>query len=114
MKFLLIVNQAPWAGTLSATAVRLAHALQDKHNKIAAVYFREEGVYHAVKGESTDGGSSDPHQAWIEFAQRSQAPLLVCSADAQRRFRQFDEGYELAGLPRVLELMAKADRILTF
>ena len=114
MKFLLIVNQAPWAGTLSATAVRLANALQDKDNKIAAVYFREEGVYHALKGEAVDGGSKDPHQEWIDFGHRSQAPLLVCSADAQRRFRQCDEGYELAGLPRVIELMAKADRILAF
>lgn len=83
--------------------------------RVAAVYFREEGVYQAVAGRVTDSGTPALREAWLELAQQHGLPLLLCSTAAQRRLESCPGGgFREAGLAEVLELMDSCDRVVTF
>lgn len=135
MKVLIIVNSSPWGGSLGATGLRLARAMlqpkpqlgpqhgpqhgpqQDGASRlhVAAVYFREEGVYQAVAGRVSDSGTPDLRDAWLELARQHGLPLLLCSAAAQRRLEACPRGgFREAGLAEVLDLMDSCDRMVTF
>lgn len=115
MKVLLIVNQAPWSGTLGLTALRLARAMHAGGLQLAAVFFREEGVYQAQAGRVCDAGTPDLAAGWSELSRDSGAPLLLCSSAAQRRLPGSPvESYREAGLAEVIELMAGCDRVVSF
>lgn len=83
--------------------------------RIAAVYFREEGVYHAVPGRSTDSGTPALRDAWLALATLHGLPLLLCSSAAQRRLEDCPSGgFREAGLAEVLDLMRSCDRVVSF
>ena len=112
MKFLVIVNEAPWAGSLGLTAHSLTRSLLIKGQQVSAVFFREEGVYHAQEGRAGEG--QPLHQQWLELGKQYSVPLLLCSSDAQRRFSSADhEGFQEAGLATVLAMLEDCDRVLT-
>ena len=113
MKFLLIVNESPWGSSLGTAALRLLRALRADGQEMLAVYFRSEGVYHALSGRNTDSGSPDLHREWLKLAEQG-VPMLVCSASAQRRLpdspqRPFAE----TGLAQLAELTLAADRVVS-
>lgn len=131
MKVLVIVNSSPWGGSLGATGLRLVRAMlqggpkqgpkqgprQDGASglRVAAVFFREEGVYQAVAGRVTDSGTPALRDAWLELARQHGLPLLLCSAAAQRRLEGCPRGgFREAGLAEVLDLMNSCDRMVTF
>lgn len=114
MKVLVIVNQSPWGSSLAVTALRLARAMVGGGLQLAAVFFREDGVYHALPGRVSDSGTVDMAQAWIELSQQQDVPLLLCSSAAQRRLQSAPiEGFRESGLAEVIELMASCDRVVT-
>lgn len=119
VKVLVIVNSSPWGGSLGVTGLRLVRAMLTGGSagglRIAAVYFREEGVYQAQPGRITDSGTPALHDAWLELAGRHGVPLLLCSSAAQRRLEAGPhDGFREAGLAEVLELMHSCDRVVTF
>jgi sulfur relay (sulfurtransferase) complex TusBCD TusD component (DsrE family) len=83
--------------------------------RIAAVYFRGEGVYQAQPGRITDNGTPALRDAWLELATRHGVPLLLCSSAAQRRLETAPGGaFREVGLAEVLELMSSCDRVVNF
>lgn len=127
MKVLVIVNSSPWGGSLGATGLRLVRAMlqhgpkdgpqQDGASglRVAAVFFREEGVYQAVAGRVSDSGTPALRDAWLELARQHGLPLLLCSAAAQRRLESCPSGgFRETGLAEVLDLMDGCDRVVTF
>ncbi len=82
-------------------------------DRVAAVYFREEGVYQALDGRSSDAGTPALPGAWRGLAQHHGLPLLLCSSAAQRRLAAPPEGFREAGLAEVLEVMNSCDRVVT-
>jgi sulfur relay (sulfurtransferase) complex TusBCD TusD component (DsrE family) len=119
VKVLVIVNSSPWGGSLGATGLRLVRAMLtwgSGHGlRIAAVYFREEGVYQAVPGRITDSGTPALRDAWLELARQHGVPLLLCSSAAQRRLEACPTGgFREAGLAEVLDLMSSCDRVVSF
>jgi sulfur relay (sulfurtransferase) complex TusBCD TusD component (DsrE family) len=89
--------------------------MQEGGIDLAAVYFRGEGVYHAMRGRAADAGTPDLTEAWLEWSGRHDVPLLLCSADSQRRLDYVESGgFREAGLSEVFELMAGCDRVVTF
>lgn len=114
MKVLVIVNSSPWGGTLGVTALRLVRAMLAGGFELAAVYFREEGVYHALAARVTDDGTPALRAAWLELGAERGLPLLLCSSAAQRRLAACPEGgFREAGRAEVLELMRSCDRVVT-
>ena len=115
MKILIIVNESPWGGSLGVTALRLVRALVAGGEHIVAVFFREDGVYHALPGRAVDKGTPSLCDAWHTLAGQSGIPLLLCSSAAQRRLEKAPEGgFREAGLAEVMEFMASCDRLVTF
>lgn len=119
VKVLVIVNSSPWGGGLGATGLRLVRAMlqQDRASglRVAAVFFREEGVYQAIAARVCDNGTPALRDAWLELARQHSLPLLLCSAAAQRRLEACPRGgFREAGLAEVLDLMDGCDRVVTF
>jgi len=115
VNILIIVNESPWHRSLGVTALRMARAVQAAGAQILAVYFREDGVYHAQKGRATDSGTPDLFEEWQTLSRLAGCPLLVCTSSAQRRLTQTCSGlYREAGLPEVLELLSSSDRVVSF
>jgi len=115
VKILIIVNESPWGSSLGVAAFRMVGALAGDKAQVSAVYFREEGVYHAQPGRATDHGTPDLFTQWQLLAEQKGFPLLVCSSAAQRRMGQPCTGlYREAGLAEVMELLASSDRLVTF
>jgi tRNA 2-thiouridine synthesizing protein D len=115
VKVLVIVNQSPWGGSLGVTAWRLVRALLAGGQEIAAVYFREEGIYQAIPGRAVDGGAADLQAGWLALHREQGVPLLICSSAAQRRLPGPPvEGFRETGLAEVLELTLACDRVVTF
>jgi sulfur relay (sulfurtransferase) complex TusBCD TusD component (DsrE family) len=83
--------------------------------EVAAVFFREEGVYQAVPGRAADAGTPSLHASWLELQRERGTPLLLCSSAAQRRLTGPPaEGFRETGLAEVLELTLGCDRVVTF
>jgi tRNA 2-thiouridine synthesizing protein D len=115
VKILVIVNASPWGGSLAVTALRLVRAMLACGFEIAAVYFRDEGVYQALAGRGTDSGTPVLRDAWLELNDQHGMPLLLCSAAAQRRLEHEPaDGFREAGLAEILDLMRSCDRVVTF
>jgi sulfur relay (sulfurtransferase) complex TusBCD TusD component (DsrE family) len=124
VKVLVIVNTSPWGSSLGVTALRLVRTMLQRTMlqpgagdglRIAAVYFREEGVYHAVPGRITDSGTPALRDAWLALAALHGLPLLLCSSAAQRRLDDCPSGgFREAGLAEVLDLMRSCDRVVSF
>ena len=114
MKVLVIVNASPWGGSLGVTAWRLVRAMLAEGLEVTAVFFRDEGVYHAVPGRADDAGTPGLHAGWLALQQRG-IPLLLCSSAAQRRLAAPPAGgFRETGLAEVLERMLACDRVVTF
>jgi sulfur relay (sulfurtransferase) complex TusBCD TusD component (DsrE family) len=79
---------------------------------LAAVFFHEDGVYHAQRCEGPDAESLAA--GWRDLAVAASVPLLICQASVQRRLESgaFDEAFEQAGLARMLDLAIEADRVV--
>lgn len=114
MKILFIVNESPWGSFLGIVALRLVRAMANNGVQVTAVYFRQDGVYHALCGRVCDSGTPPLQQAWLELAAEQGLELLLCSADARRRLETAPgKGFREAGLAEVLELLTGCDRVVT-
>ena len=115
MKILLVVNSSPWGSSLGVTALRFARAAIAEGVTISAVFFREEGVFHARPGQANDAGTPGLTDAWVELAQSGMTRLLVCSSSGQRNLGEPPaEPFHEAGLAEMLALMSDSDRVVSW
>ena len=115
MKILVIVTESPWSSSLGVTALRLVRALISSGEELCAIYFREDGVYHALRGRAADAGTPGLYEAWEELARNHDIQLMVCSSAAQRRLDAAPGGcFAEAGLAQMMTLLRDSDRVVTF
>lgn len=118
MKLLVVVTASPWGGSLPGAALRLVRAAKRSGHEVPAVYFRDDGVYHALRGRHVDGGQAPALDEWLAIA-GSDTELLICSAAAGRRIDITDlesttPALRAAGLSRMWDLVAGCDQVVTF
>lgn len=84
--------------------------------QLAAVFFREDGVYNALAGTLADAGTPELSAAWRELAARCGTKLLLCSASTQRRLPAGCEitEFQQSGLADMLEWVQTSDRVISF
>lgn len=114
MNVLVIVNASPWGSSLGLAAQRLVSALLAEGVRVPAVFFREEGVYHALGGRAADAGTPSLGSIWRQLSTDHGLDLLICSTASQRRLDRVPEGFREAGLAEVLERMTACDRVVSF
>jgi len=119
VKILVIVTESPWGSSLGVTALRFVEAVIEGGDTVPAVFFHEDGVYHAQAGSSTESGVPDLAAEWYGISQRSPVRLLLCPASSSRRLSEDIRGglhaigFEEAGLVQLLEIADQADRVVT-
>jgi tRNA 2-thiouridine synthesizing protein D len=114
VKILVIVTESPWGSSLGVTALRLVRTLIGEGEQLCAIYFREEGVYHAQQGRAVDAGTPNLFKAWEYVSKSEGIPLMLCSSAAQRRLDGAPGGrFTEAGLAQMLELLNHCDRVVT-
>jgi sulfur relay protein TusD/DsrE len=116
VKCLIIVNESPWQSALSLCALRFARASEGSGIQLAAVFFREDGVYNALGGTLADAGTPELSAAWRELAARCGTKLLLCSSSFQRRLPAGSDirDFQQSGLAEMLEWVRTSDRVITF
>jgi len=115
VKFLVIVNESPWASGLALCASRFVLAASASGHQISAIFFREDGVYNALPGELTDAGTPDLAETWAELADAAETRLLLCSSSRLRRFEDNPSAcFAESGLTEMFELMLQCDRVVSF
>jgi len=119
VKILLIVNTSPWASTRGQCALRFAGAAVRAGLTLAAVYFRDDGVYTALPSAATDAGSLDLCEAWQALGEDSGIDLMLCSAALARRLPEgaltgMGSRFRPAGLVELVTVMQACDRVVTF
>ena len=115
MKFLVIVNESPWASGLAVCASRFVRAAIASGHEITAIFFREDGVYNAVQGELSDAGTPDLCKTWAELASAAGTRLLLCSSSRLRRLENNpSKAFTESGLTEMFELMLYSDRVVSF
>jgi sulfur relay protein TusD/DsrE len=114
VKFLVVINTGPWASSLATTALRFVRAAVDSGMDVRTVYFREDGVYHAIAGRACDAGTPRLHEAWKEISAAG-VELLLCRSSSERRLeRSPEDGFREAGLVQLMERLSQADRVVSF
>lgn len=115
VKVLVIVNDSPWGSSLAITALRMVRSLLAANVVLDSVYFRGDGVYHAIRGRSSDSGTADLPAAWLELAAQQGFPLMLCKSACLRRLDCVPpDGFREAGLAEMIERMGICDRVVTF
>ena len=115
MNVIFTINDSPWGSTLGVTALRMATALRGKGMTLEAIFFREDGVYHAQRGRAGDHGTPDLFEAWKSLAETGGTRLLVCSTSALRNLPEpVSAPFREAGLPEFMELMRQSDRVVAW
>ncbi len=84
--------------------------------QVAAVFFREDGVYNALPATVADAATPEMAGSWKDYAGRNDTRLLLCSASSLRRLPPGgnDPAFEITGLAEMLELLQQSDRVVTF
>lgn len=119
MDILVIVTESPWGSSRGNAARRLVRAAWAGGDRVPAVFFRNDGVYHALPGRASDDGLATPGETWSVLGRETGMDLLICAAASARRFPPgvsagMAEGFTEAGLARMWELAAACDRVVSF
>lgn len=114
-----MVNDSPWGGTLALAALRFHDQVVAEGDRVAAVFFQNDGIYNALPAANTDPGTPDLATAWMAAGKNSGARLLLCSAALERRCSRelqahIPDAFQAAGLGTFIELAGSCDRLVTF
>lgn len=112
---LIIVNSSPWGSGHALAAWRFAEAAPDNGMNVAAVFFREDGVYNAIAGAATDAGTPDLAKAWKSFSESRNVPLLLCRSSLDRRTASPPAPpFQASGLTVMFGHLLDCDRVVNF
>jgi len=128
MKYALLVLDSPASGTANATAARFAHALQARGHQLSCVFFYDAAAETGLSSRVSMQGELDTVQLWRDLAETTGAELVLCIASAlrrgvldaneadrhEKRASTLDPAFTIAGLGRLVEASAEADRLITF
>jgi sulfur relay protein TusD/DsrE len=119
MDILLIVNESPWGSSLATTAMRFVQAAHQAGNRVIAIFFNNDGIYNAQRGNMSDDGLISPADRWCEIGREKNTPLLLCPAATARRFDQaiidkLPKEFRQAGLVEMWAIAQDCDRVVTF
>jgi tRNA 2-thiouridine synthesizing protein D len=126
MKYTITITDSPFYSSASQTALKIANALLKKGHSFDAIFFQEDGVYHALAGYAPRE-EWNAHEAWKIFSLENNIELLLCSsasvrrgifdaefANEYQRTASTEKPFKLVSLLTFLEAAQKADRQLKF
>lgn len=127
MKIVVAVHGAPTRSKAPRTTLNFLRAALAAGHDIPAVFFYHEGVATGRRVENPSSTSAALLAGWIDLKRSFCVQLLVCIGAAETRSvydgvqasrldkkENLDPNFELVGLGQLTELIASADRFVTF
>ena len=117
MKFAVLVHQAPLVHPASEQALAFVRAALAAGHQVLRVFFLADGVHVANRLSAPPTPETALVRRWSELAEQSGVDLVVCStAGLKRGVREANlaPGFRISGLGQLAEMVAHADRVLTF
>ncbi len=116
MKYLFIVNEAPYGNEKPYNALRLAMTLQKEQNAEVNVFFRGDSVVCAIRSQKTPDGYYNLERM-VKAVSRKNGGIYLCGTcmDARGMSNEsITEGSNRSTMSELAELTEIADKILVF
>lgn len=121
-KSLAFVVTTPPNSNLTTTAIKLVTAaLNDIDINVVGVFFYQDGVLNAAKHLSIPSDEFQTLAQWRMLNQQHNVPLYLCISAGEKRglsdelennHSNLDECFVVSGLGELVELTAKADKVV--
>ncbi|MFT4924882.1 MAG: tRNA 2-thiouridine synthesizing protein D [Phenylobacterium sp.] len=119
--FLLMVHSANYANQSSRSALKYAQAVINRGHQLKAVFFYQDGVYHANAFADIPSDELDTQPGFNTLHCEHDIPLLLCVTAAEKRGtinQQQDHrqapSFTIAGLAEMAEIAAQTDYVVQF
>jgi tRNA 2-thiouridine synthesizing protein D len=126
--FLLLVHSSNYANQSSRSALKYAEAVLCKGHDLKAIFFYQEGVYHANNLCVIPTDELDTKAGFKALNALCNIPLLLCVTAAEKRgildeaqaqieaFDHYnvDEAFTIAGLAEMAAMASETDRLVQF
>ncbi len=120
-----MVHGTSYANQSSRSAVKYAQAVINRGHTLKAIFFYQEGVYHANALSIVPTDESDARSS---FKALNNTPLLLCVTAAEKRgiidkeqaklealtHFNLDEAFTIAGLAEMAAIAAETDYVVQF
>jgi tRNA 2-thiouridine synthesizing protein D len=128
MRFTLIIQCSPYAGTAVSRALETASLLLAEGHVLERLFFYQDGVYNASSKIVPPQHLDDHPLAWNALIEQHQLDAVVCVSSALHRGILNDSeagryekgqgtmlpGFTLGGLGLLVDAINSSDRVLTF
>ena len=127
MKYTVVVHSSPYSGQSARTALSFCRELINRQHQLLCVFFFHDGVSNAARWTESPQGEVNLPAQWSSFHENSAVPLLLCVSAGARRglvdqqsdmedepIELINDGFEIAGLGRLVEASTESDRLITF
>jgi tRNA 2-thiouridine synthesizing protein D len=112
-KLTLIVQSSASSQKRSLDALTFARSALKQGHEISCLFFYRDAVDHALA--ATPAANKDVIEAWTEFREQYNIPLVVCHTVAERvGIDEFHPSFDATGLTALSKAMATSDRTLQF
>lgn len=114
----VIITSSP-SDNLTATAIELIATALLQGIYVIGVFFYQDGVLNASTDIQIPSDEFQTLQAWRNLHQQHQIPLHLCITAGEKRGlvyedkkKNIDDIFTVSGLGELVELTAKADRVV--
>jgi len=120
VKSLAVVVTTPPSINLTVTALSYIEAAVDAGHNMIGVFFYQDGVLNASKHLSIPSDEFQTINQWHKLSKENKIPLHLCITAAEKRGLSDDitqgstisDAFTISGLGELVELTAKADRVV--
>ncbi len=126
--FLILVHSSNYASQSSASALNYAESVINNGHDLKAIFFYQEGVYHANSLTNIPSDELDTSTGFKQLNADHGTPLLLCVTAADKRgivnehheqeqalpHGNVDPAFTVAGLAEMVTIAAETDRLVQF
>ena len=128
MRFTVVVQSAPFAGTAAANACDTVASLLRQGHEVFRLFFYRDGVFNASATAVPPQNLPDLPAQWQALIENHALDAVICVSSALQRGiltegeasryekagSTIQQGFTLGGLGLLVEALDEADRVLTF
>lgn len=126
--FLIMVHNSNYASQSARSALKYAEAVIAKGHELKAIFFYQDGVYHANTLSIVPTDELNTQQGFKQLNSEHNIPLLLCVTAAEKRgiidaqqaaqesleHHTVDNAFTVAGLAEMAAMAAQTDRMVQF
>ena len=114
MKFVLIVNAAPFSDQGALSAYHFCVAALNKGYAVKQVFFYGDGCMQQLEPNTSHAQEINSYQAWLKLQQQYNLSLEYCHTAADNRGLPNTGILKTSSLSQLILAINQADRVLSF